>query len=175
MKSALMLSIGLSLAGAAWASSGNTTAPADENEIREECGLTLSQEDVQILERPWDPASGRWVYVMVLDPLNLDELQGSDRALAQGLLRDMDSYGEDYVRLGLHLLPLLPATDVVVPRLCDPDEWEVSRAVCVEVDDVFMGTFHVAEPFHRILNVYREDDRNTDYAMGAISSAIMAR
>ena len=84
-------------------------------------------------------------------------------------------YGEDYVRLALHLAPLLDIPSTLVPRICDPDEWDVDRSVCVEVDDVFLGTFHINEVYSRVLNVYQENGRNTDLAMGAITSAIMAR
>lgn len=145
--------------------------------------LTLSQvveevdvdQDLVVLERPWDPGSPAWTYAVVLDPLRLSDLPPVEWALARALLRDMDEYGEDYVRLGLHLLPLLDVQDLIAPRFCDPDEWDVDRTTCVEVDDVFLGTFYLAEPFNRVGNVFRERDANTPYAMGAITSALMVR
>lgn len=132
-------------------------------------------EDVQTFTVPWDPAKPAWIYAYVLEPLGIDELPWPERHFARALLDDMEWFGMDYVRLGIHLLPLMDISTLLMPADCDPADWDTDRSVCVEADPVFLGTVHIPEVYHRIFSVFQEDATNTEYAMGAISSAFMVQ
>ena len=124
-------------------------------------------------EYEWAPGGEAWVYAMVLEDADYSDLPEDVQADLDLLKASMQFYGMRYGQLVAALLPFLDVQSVLLPRYCDPTTWDVNRTACVDVDDEFMGTFHISEPVSRILHLYRENGVITDYAVGAISSSLM--
>lgn len=120
----------------------------------------------------WTPTNDAWVFVQVLESADYSNLPADVQRDLDALTAAMESYGMRYGQLAFALLPLLDPKYLLWPGLCTPDKWDVYRTSCVDVDDAYMGTIYISEPVDRILNLYREHGQLTDYAMGAITSAI---
>lgn len=118
------------------------------------------------------PPGESWIYAEVLESADYSTLPADVQKDLDALTAAMQSYGQRYGQLVHALLPMLDPKTLVWPGLCKPEDWDPYRTACVDVDDAYLGTIHIAEPVDRILNLYREDGVLTDYAEGAISSPI---
>jgi hypothetical protein len=123
-------------------------------------------------ETRWNPDGEAWVYAMVLENTDASNLPNDVQQDLTMLRNAMEWYGMRYGQLARAVLPLIDVMDLLWPTTCDPSDWDVNRTVCVDVDEEFMGTVHFSEAVDRVLNLYRENDELTDYAMGAITSPI---
>lgn len=123
----------------------------------------------------WTPTSDAWVYVQVLESADYSTLPADVQRDLDALTAAMESYGMRYGQLAMALLPMLDPKYLLWPGLCSPEDWDIYRTACVDVDDAYMGTLYISEPVDRILNLFRENGQLTDYAMGAITSAIRVK
>ncbi|MFM7201631.1 MAG: CehA/McbA family metallohydrolase [Myxococcota bacterium] len=118
------------------------------------------------------PSGESWFYAEVLESADYSDLPPDVVKDLDSLTAAMQSYGMRYPLLAYSLLPFMDPKTLAWPLLCKSSDWDVNRTACVDVDDAFMGTIHISEPVDRILNLYREDNQLTEYALGAVSSAI---
>lgn len=118
------------------------------------------------------PDGEAWAYAEVLENADYSHLPPDVQKDLDALTAAMQSFGLRYGQLAMALLPMMDPKTLIWPGRCDPSEWDIYRTSCVEVDDAYLGTMYISEPADRILNLYREENILSDYAMGAISSAL---
>lgn len=122
----------------------------------------------------WEvPASGGWLHAVVLEPISVGPLPPEGQAILAQF--SVPAEGNPLVVMGGALLPLADSDLVLNPAACDPDQWTPWMLQCMTVDVTPLPTFYVPDGIERLLNIYFEDGAATEWSMGAISSAFLAR
>ncbi|MCB9786902.1 MAG: CehA/McbA family metallohydrolase [Deltaproteobacteria bacterium] len=119
------------------------------------------------------PAEGGWLHGVVLEQLAVGPLPPEGQAILEQFSQPAE--GNPLVVMGGALLPLADSSLVLDPSACDPDEWTPWMLQCMTVDVTPLPTFYVPDGIERLLNIYFEDGAVTEYSMGAITSAFLAR
>ncbi len=125
-------------------------------------------------EFTWEvPAEGAWLHAVVLEDLTPDPLpEAVQEALAHF---QVASEGNALVVMAGALAPLLDINILLDPTLCDPAAWDPWMGQCMPVDQGTLATFYLPDRIERLVQIVFEDGAATDWAMGAISSAFLAR
>ena len=122
----------------------------------------------------WEvPVGGAWLHAIVYEEL-LPEPLPPQLAPAWEALSKMPS-GKDVASLAGAIAPILDPNILLNPKLCNPDEWDPWMLQCMPVDDTTIASFYVPDRLERLLNIVFEDGQPTDWTMGALTSAFMAR
>ncbi len=122
----------------------------------------------------WEvPAEGGWLHAVVLEPLSVGPLPPEGQAILEQF--SVPAEGNPLVVMGGALLPLADSDLVLHPEDCDPDQWTPWMLQCMTVDVTPLPTFYMPDGIERLLNIYFEDGAATEWSMGAISSAFLAR
>jgi hypothetical protein len=122
----------------------------------------------------WEvPAGGGWLHAVVLEPISVGPLPPEGQAILETF--SLPAEGNPLVVMGGALLPLADSDLVLNPAACDPDQWTPWMLQCMTVDVTPLPTFYVPDGIERLLNIYFEDGAATEWSMGAISSAFLAR
>jgi hypothetical protein len=140
--------------------------------------LPIPDADEAVLEFPWNPSKPSWLYVRVLEKINLDDYGPKSRPLIEQFFAGLESGGGG--GLGDLVMVMLPFVDeewVMHPDTgtCTQRKLSPGRMECVPVDTTPLGTFFMDEPLNRAFNVVMRDGKVTRYAMGAVTGAFMLR
>lgn len=119
------------------------------------------------------PAGGAWLHAIVLEEL-LPEALPPQLDAAWEVLSKMPT-GKDVAALAGVVAPILDPNVLLNPKLCNPDDWDPWMLQCMPVDDSTLASFYVPDRLERLMNIYFEDNQPTDWCMGALTSAFMAR
>ena len=122
------------------------------------------------------PDSGGWLHAIVLDrlapePLPMEVEQALETIQSVG----GDTRGEWVQQLAPALLPLVDGDLMAGQGKCDPSTWKPWRLWCMPADTTRLATFYIPPLLNRLMQAWEEDDAPTDWAMGALTSAFMAR
>jgi hypothetical protein len=125
----------------------------------------------------WEvPDEGGWLHAIVLEeiapvPLPIEVEQ------AMEAIKDVkgEAAGEWMADLAPSLLPLVDDGLMARPGGCDPSKWDPWRFWCMPADTKRLATFYMPDSLNRLLQSWRENDAPTDWCMGALTSAFMAR
>ncbi len=119
-------------------------------------------------------APGDWIYPLVLDPLLAPGLPPEREELVREVARGAVATGaEDYGALADLVLDVIRDTELMFDAaLCDPALWDPTLAQCLPPDTDGMATFYLPDELDRAINVITEDGEITDWAMGALGSAV---
>lgn len=122
----------------------------------------------------WDvPAGGAWLHAIVYEEL-LPEALPPELEPAWEALSKMPT-GKDVASLAGAIAPILDPNILLNPLLCDPADWTEWKLQCMPVDTTTLASFYVPDRLERLLNIVFEDGQPTDWSMGAVTSAFMAR
>lgn len=116
---------------------------------------------------------GSWFYPLVFDKLVRSDLQADQAALVRGIADGALSTGEEnYFAIAALLVDLIDTGVVLNTSRCERASWDSRRLQCIPADDNGMGTFFVPDYVDRALNVVMENNARTEWAMGAVGSAV---
>lgn len=119
------------------------------------------------------PAGGAWLHAIVLEELLPEPLPPQlDEAWAA--ISKMPD-GKDVAAIAGVVAPILDPNVLLNPKLCNPDDWDPWMLQCMPVDGMTLASFYVPDRLERLMNIYFEDGQATDWCMGALTSAFMAR
>jgi len=118
---------------------------------------------------------GTWFYPLVLDPLVRPDLTPEQadevREMARGAVATGD---EDFGALSdLAVSRMDPPALLWDATVCDPSAWSEDKLQCIPADHEGMASFFVPDRFDRALNVSTFQGTITDWAMGAVGSAVL--
>lgn len=121
------------------------------------------------------PEGGGWLHAFVWEPIPdvaglPPHLQDAAEVLSQTI------EGEPFINLVAAILPMVEGLLAFDPSLCNKDEWDPTRPLCMTVDVDTLTTFYLPEELVALINrIFDDADTPTDYCMGAISSAFLVR
>lgn len=145
----------------------------------------VSAQPAVLFERPIDrdlydatfewtvPATGGWLHGIALERRVIEPLDPDFEPLREQLSRL--STGDS---LAASVAPLLPIADIDVvldASLCTRERWARQKAPCVLADRATGGTLYLPDAVVRLINTYFENGQATPYAMGALTSAFLAK
>ncbi|MDP6945722.1 MAG: hypothetical protein QF464_16345, partial [Myxococcota bacterium] len=119
------------------------------------------------------PESGGWLHAVVLEQLMVDP-DPPQLALNAREALSVPVSGNPLVVMGEIFLGFVVDNSTLMPHTCDTADWAPWTAQCMPIDDKPLGTFHVPDGLVRLINVWFEGGLDTDYCMGAVTSAFMA-
>jgi hypothetical protein len=138
--------------------------------IREE---NIRQEDF-ILEWNQTVSIGDWFFPMILDPLVLpgtsEEETNRIKQMAQAVAQ---TGSEDFLELATLFSSMADNEVLFDGSECRIRDWNENGFHCLPPDNEGFASFFVPDKLDRALNVFVENDRITDWSMGAIGSAVL--
>ena len=125
----------------------------------------------------WEvPDAGGWLHAIVLEQLVPEPLPTEvEDALETIQNVGGETRGEWVQQLAPALLPLVDGDLMAGKGNCDPSTWKPWRLWCMPADTTRLATFYIPPLLNRLMQAFEQDDAPTDWAMGALTSAFLAR
>lgn len=121
-----------------------------------------------------DLAPGDWVYPVVHEPLIGEDMDPALAAKIPAMIEALGEFSEeDYTPLVGALIDYIDLDVLFFPWDCNPATWNPEHLQCLPVDDYGMATYFFPDWINAVINVLIEDGAPTDWAMGAVGSAVM--
>ena len=119
------------------------------------------------------PAGGAWLHALVLEPIGAAQVP----AEAAHLLAVFDKLpkGKSIGDMIKVFITIVDAALLMTPEDCDPAKWLPWKGQCMTADTVAMSTFYMPEPLAKLMSWWFEDGKPTQWTLGAISSAFLAK
>lgn len=119
---------------------------------------------------------GDWFYPVVHEPLVPRGLDAELVAAIPSMAAAMGEFSEEnYAPLITALIDYIDTEVLMFPEDCDPATWNPNHLQCLPADDFAMATYFIPDWINRVINILAEDGQMTDWTMGAVGSAVMAR
>lgn len=119
---------------------------------------------------------GDWFYPVVHEPLVPQGLDAELVAAIPSMAAAMGEFSdENYAPLITALIDYIDTEILLYPEDCDPATWNPNHLQCLPADDFAMATYFIPDWINRVINILAEDGQMTDWTMGAVGSAVMAR
>jgi hypothetical protein len=120
-----------------------------------------------------DVRPGTWVYAYVLDPLVRADLPPEQAAQVRDIARKvMETGEEDYAGLADMVVAMVDPVVFMDGAQCDRKTWKPDELQCIPADADGIATYFIPDHLDRAINVVIDDGDITDWAMGAIGSAV---
>lgn len=165
------LRVGRGLGGRALLIAGEDVEPAADMLERAELDEPVSAYDERFTVSLW-AEPGQWVYPMVWDPLFAPGLTDEESARVRALAEATVGSRLEEESLLLWLARDLGGDGALDPARCGPGGWSPGQLLCLPKDTRGV-TVLVPDIYDRALNVITSEDTITEWAMGAIGSAVM--
>lgn len=140
--------------------------------------LLEMQVPTAFFETAWSwapPAGGGWLHAIVFEPRVAGPLDPPMQQAGEALSTLPEGRAGMVTSMLNAMGPLLDTDPLFDGAKCVPAEWEEWPAWCVPVDLETLGTFYLPDQLERFLNTVFVDGRPTEWAMGALTSAFVAR
>lgn len=119
---------------------------------------------------------GDWFYPVVHEPLVPQGLDAELVAAIPSMAAAMGEFSEEnYAPLITALIDYIDTEVLMFPEDCDPATWNPNHLQCLPADDFAMATYFIPDWINRVINILAEEGQMTDWTMGAVGSAVMAR
>jgi hypothetical protein len=165
------LRVGRGLGGRALLIAGEDVEPAGDMLERAELDEPVNAYDERFTVSLW-AEPGQWVYPMVWDPLFAPGLTEEESARVRALAEATVGSRVGEESLLLWLARDLGGDGALDSARCGPGGWSPGQLLCLPKDTRGV-TVLVPDIYDRALNVITSEDRITEWAMGAIGSAVM--
>jgi hypothetical protein len=119
------------------------------------------------------PADGGWLHALVLEPLVVQELTPTLQAALE--LFQVPKESDALLAMAEAILPMVDPNVVLNPAACDPKSWDPRKPQCMTVDSITLATFYLPDEVVRLLNIYYEGGKPTEWCFGAVTSAFLHR
>ncbi len=140
-------------------------------------GSVLAEESVSevehLLSHSWTAQPGDWFYPLLLEPLLAPGLSEAQQQTVLEAAQAASASGEDVVMIATVVAPLLDSEVLGNAEDCDPEDWIPDMMQCSPADADGMASFFIPDMLDRAMNAWVEDDALTDWAMGAVGSAVL--
>lgn len=121
----------------------------------------------------WTTGDGAWLHAVVLVPRIPHPLPNELMKAKEAL--DVLPTGKAIGAMLAVMAPIVDDALLFAPQECDPEGWEEWKAKCMPVDQESMATFYMPDAILRLMNTWFEDGQPTEWSLGALTSAFVAK
>ncbi|MBI5528220.1 MAG: CehA/McbA family metallohydrolase [Deltaproteobacteria bacterium] len=138
--------------------------------------LEIPAEDDAVVTWDWAPARPSWLYARVLERIDLSNYNQRTREWLEEYFRAREE-ARNPGELVAAMLPFADQDYLLHPDTtpCVPDKTPPWRLECVPMDTKAPGTVFIPEHLDRPFNVVVRDGKATDYALGALTAAVVLK
>ncbi len=119
------------------------------------------------------PAGGAWIHALVLDPVGADQVPKNLSKLVDIFSKIPE--GKSITDMIKVFASIVDATVLMYPEDCDPAQWQPWMGQCMTADKVAMTSYYMPEELGKLMSWWFEDGKPSQWSLGAISSAFLAK